>query len=353
MKIGIVTIIDRNYGNRLQNYAAQEVLKKYGEVETIPFKKQDKPIFLKYVIKKILRELKLRKNCLYAWEEFNLKIKFGPYQIDKDRNKLVKRYDFVSLGSDQVWNTDWYEDNPLRKEAFLLSFFKKEQKVCFAPSFGISEIGDEWKEWFTKKINDIPHLSVREEAGAKIIKKVTGKTAEVLIDPTLMLDSGKWRQLEKKPRYIDCNKKYVFTYLLGKNTPEMRQKTEDIAKQYDCQIINMHEIIYDNTKNIGPSEFLYLVNHAFIVLTDSFHASVFSFLFEKPFLLFARVGENDGMLSRMDTLMHTFGLERKYVNSGIENDLLECDYSYGFKKLEKERKKVKQFLDECFLEKHI
>ena len=54
------------------------------------------------------------------------------------------------------------------------------------------------------------------------------------------------------------------------------------------------------------------------------------------------------MLSRMDTLMHTFGLERKYVNSGIENELLECDYSYGFTQLEKERQKVNKFLAKAF-----
>ena len=347
MKIGIITIIDRNYGNRLQNYAAQEVLKQYGDVETIPFIKRDKKVFFRWIIKKILRNVK--QNCSYAWEEFDLKINFGPYQIDKDRNKIVERYDFVSLGSDQVWNTDWYESNPLRKEAFLLSFFKQKQKVCFAPSFGISDIGEEWKAWFAENLNDIPHLSVRESAGAKIIKELTGKTADVLIDPTLMLDSDEWRKLEKKPKYIECDKKYVFTYLLGERTSEMEEKTKKIAEQYDCQIINMHEIIYDKAKNIGPSEFLYLVNHAFVVLTDSFHASVFSFLFEKPFLLFARAGTNNGMISRMDTLMHTFGLERKYVNSGIENELLECDYSYGFKQLEKEREKVKKFLDNCFL----
>lgn len=349
MKIGIVTIIDQNYGNRLQNYAAQEVLKKYGEVETIPFVKRDKNVAFRWLVKKVLR--KFKKNCSYAWEEFDLKINFGPYQVDKDRDKLIERYDFVSLGSDQVWNTEWYESNPMRKDTFLLSYFKKKQKVCFSPSFGISEIGEEWKDWFTKNLNDMPYLSVREEAGAKIIKKLTGRTAEVLIDPTLMLDSTEWKRLERKPKYIECDEKYIFTYLLGELTSEMQQKTKDIANEYNCQVINMHELIYDKSKNIGPSEFLYLINHAFIVLTDSFHASVFSFLFEKPFLLFARAGANNGMLSRMDTLMHTFGLERKYVNSGIDNDLLECDYFYGFKQLEKEREKVNKFLDKAFQQK--
>ena len=102
---------------------------------------------------------------------------------------------------------------PLRKDAFLLNFFDAKQKVCFAPSFGVSEIGDEWKLLFAEKLKEIPYLSVREEAGAEIIKQLTGKSAEVLIDPTLMLDANEWRKIEKKPRYLQSKKKNRFNIL--------------------------------------------------------------------------------------------------------------------------------------------
>ena len=350
MRIGIITIIDRNCGNRLQNYAAQEVLKQYGVVETIPFIKKDKRILSKWLIKKFLR--KLKKQYSYAWEEFNLKIKFGPYTFAEKYHNVVERYDFVCLGSDQVWNTKWYEENPLRKDAFLLNFFDAKQKVCFAPSFGVSEIGDEWKLLFAEKLKEIPYLSVREEAGAEIIKQLTGKSAEVLIDPTLMLDANEWRKIEKKPRYLQSKKRIVLTYFLGELTEEMESKVSEIKKQYDCDVVNMHELLQNKDKNIGPAEFLYLLDHAFIVMTDSFHASVFSFIFEKPCLLYARAGAETGMLSRLDTLIQKFGLERKYINSGLENDLLECDYSYGLQQLEKERRKVRLFLESAFQNKN-
>lgn len=349
MKIGIITIIDRNYGNRLQNYAAQEVLKQYGNVETIPFVKRDKQALGRWIIKKLLYTIK--HNYSYAWEEFDLKIKYGRYQIDKDEDKLCKYYDFVCLGSDQVWNTDWYESNPLRKKACLLSFFNREQKVCFAPSFGISEIGEEWKDWFSKNIKDIPYLSVRESDGAQIIEKLTGKTAEVLIDPTLMLDAKEWMKLEKMPLHIDCEKNYVFTYFLGEITERAQKQLDEIKMEYGCNVINIHEIMHDSFMNIGPSEFLYLVHHAFLIMTDSFHASVFSFIFEKPFLLFARSDTENRMMSRMNTLINTFGLKRKYVDSGLGNELLEHDYSYGFNKLLEERKKVNNFLEKAFKSK--
>lgn len=95
----------------------------------------------------------------------------------------------------------------------------------------------------------------------------------------------------------------------------------------------------------GPSEFIYLIEHASLVLTDSFHACVFSFLFNKPFLVYSRQSDNmENMMSRIETFLSKFHLERKYVNSGLINDVMECDYIEGFKQLEIERKKVIEFL---------
>ena len=68
--------------------------------------------------------------------------------------------------------------------------------------------------------------------------------------------------------------------------------------------------------------------------------------------MYARAGAETGMLSRLDTLIQKFGLERKYINSGLENDLLECDYSYGLQQLEKERRKVRLFLESAFQNKN-
>lgn len=93
-----------------------------------------------------------------------------------------------------------------------------------------------------------------------------------------------------------------------------------------------------------PSEFIYLIANAKLVMTDSFHACVFSFLFNKPFLVYSREGSEGNMMSRMDTLLGKFDLKRKYVDSGLSNDIFECDYSNGYKQLVKERAKVEAFL---------
>ena len=81
-------------------------------------------------------------------------------------------------------------------------------------------------------------------------------------------------------------------------------------------------------------------------MTDSFHACVFSFLFEKPFLLYNRVGSCD-MMSRLDTLFNKLDLKRKYVDSGLPNEIFECDYSVGYSNLQIERAKARNFLKQA------
>ena len=109
----------------------------------------------------------------------------------------------------------------------------------------------------------------------------------------------------------------------------------------------VYELLNPNDKvagTVGPSEFLWLFDHADIILTDSFHACVFSFLFNKPFIVYDRNWDGGNMNSRLETLLSKFSLERKYANSGIENDIWEHDYTEGYKELEIERKKSIEFL---------
>ena len=94
----------------------------------------------------------------------------------------------------------------------------------------------------------------------------------------------------------------------------------------------------------GPEEFIFLLSKAKLVLTDSFHACVFSFLFRKPFLVYKREDTQNNMMSRIDTLLKKFKLQRKFVDSGLHNELFECDYDLGYEILAKERVKVIEFL---------
>ena len=351
MKAGIVSLYGNfNYGNRLQSYAAQEILSELGfDTEVIciqPFKKRIYDIMLDVYFSKwaqiIIRSsitLKNKYKRKKSFEQFNRQFINTKKYVSIAK---IKDADFFVLGSDQVWNPKRYDK--IRKELFFLTFTEDRKKVCFAPSFGISVLPDEWKPYFKKELETFPMLSVREKAGRDIIKELTGRDADILIDPTLMINADKWIKICKKPIDIDLDENYALNYFIGGQPEKAIQKNEFLSSEYHIRVYNMFDYQASGLFTAGPSEFLYLIKNAAIIQTDSFHACVFSFLFGKPFLLYAREGEDTDMLSRLETLFSMFDLERKYVNSGLPNDIFECDYSTGYMRLAEERNKAIQFL---------
>lgn len=348
----IITIYDTtNYGNRLQNYAVQTVLEGLGfKTETIYFSKRPKIGRLIFYIKFLIQKMtgyRLTSNKDFWKYTAPRVIQFEKFNKKYIRSKAIKKIDDIDdadteyfvVGSDQVWNPSWYIEGNLRKEMFLLSFAPPEKRICFSPSFGIDSMPEEWLPWFKEQFSKFPVITVREEAGARIVKELTDKDAEVTIDPTLMLDKTDWDKISACPDNIDCSKKYILTYFLGERTQRINDDLQQNASKLDAEIYNLVDKQESEFLNINPSEFIYLISNAELIMTDSFHACIFSFLYSKPFLLYRRQGK-DEMMSRMDTLLKNFDLERKYVDSGLPNDFLEHDYSKGYKKLEEERIKV-------------
>ena len=351
MIVSIVSLFGEfNYGNRLQNFAVQEVLRSMGC--------QTQAIFIessKFNVKGFLKSVCLNTPLYLLLNLSNKKmVSFKRLQAFRKFNRnfiTLKKYtsveeiedaDFFVVGSDQVWNPKRY--NEIKKELFFLTFTVPTKRICFSPSFGLSTIPDQWKTYFKEKLSEFTKLSVREKRGAQIIKELTGRDAEVLIDPTLMIDEDVWLKIAKKPQRVDTNVNYVFNYFLGDMPEKALFKGEEIAKNLKGLVYNIMDKNNPELYISGPSEFLFLIKHAAVVQTDSFHACVFSFLFGKPFLLYAREGEDADMFSRMETLFSTFDLKRKFVDSGLPNDIFECDYSYGYQKLKVEREKVIAFL---------
>lgn len=351
MKVGIVSLFGNfNYGNRLQSYAAQIVLRKMGFQTNVIYLES-----YKERIRDILKEPFLIIPAGLFSERFKMKRMFWLRQkIFNNFNRTyidTKRYisikdiedaDFFVVGSDQVWNPKRYND--VKKQLFFLTFTNSSKRTCFSPSFGLSDIPPQWRDFFKEALNGFPKLSVREKRGAEIIKELTGRDATVLIDPTLMLDKEQWLKIAKKPKNVDFDTKYVFNYFLGDMPAKAKLDGEKIAEELKGRIYNIMDFDSPELYISGPSEFLYFIEHATLVQTDSFHACVFSFLFGKPFLLYAREGKDADMFSRMETLFSTFGLKRKFVDSGLKNEIYECDYAYGYEKLKVERKKVITFL---------
>jgi len=374
-KIAIVTLNGyHNYGNRLQNYAAQEVLKSLGfHVETIiyesreanekkeEFKIMDRITNLRKkttedIIPRVYHKLwkethknEIRKRNIKRTEKFKkftseyiLETNFiiQDHQIPED---LADRYDFFITGSDQVWNPSY----SLGSLFYFLTFAPKHKRIAYSPSFGVTKIPTEYLVKYKAILSEMYRLSVREYAGARIIKDLTGLDAPVLIDPTLMLSKEKWLSISKTPEKIFPSN-YLLTYFLGDIGSEYIDKIKKIAKENNLKILNLLDIRDLNLYQIDPGEFIGYINRASVFCTDSYHGAVFSILMEIPFIIFDRKSKSSPMHSRIDTLLTIFQMNSRKANNIINNEqIFQVDYSHIALILESERNKSLDYLKEA------
>ncbi len=353
MKIGLVTICDPvpNFGNKLQNYAGITVLKSLGaEVHTlVPQPQRDiSGLYLRRTVNRLAfcklsgRQKEWIRYCrFYKFDKQYLN--FSQELLD-GMEELSGRYDYFVVGSDQVWNPVWY--TPLKQEAFLLTFAKPEQKVCLAPSFGSSALREDWKRHFAKWLPTFPRISVREEAGAQIVKDLTGQTAQVLIDPTMMLTADQWRLIQRRSNARKKNRPYLLKYFIGGQSEGVRQEIQSLGEEHHLEICELLREDQPKAYATGPREFLDLIDHADLICTDSFHGIVFSLLFDKPFVVYDRDGNGGDMESRIITLLSTFQLQDRMPGRVSKEKLFEHSYEEAYKILEQKRKEAWQFLRE-------
>lgn len=346
LKVGIVTINDDdNYGNRLQNYAVQEILKKANS-EPITLKNEivlnSKKLFLlripKFLLYRYKKNKERNKERALKFKEFNKNINFSK-NIVLPFSKISKKYDFFIAGSDQIWKPTYGR----MRDVDFLCFANDNQKISFSASFGISELPENKKEYAKKNLDTFKAISVREDAGKKIVKELTGREdVEVLVDPTMLLSAEEWDLVSKRPEQLKSDK-YILNYFLGELPEEWNKEIKRIAKENNCEIINILDKSSQFYKT-GPSEFLYLEKNAFLICTDSFHSCVFSIIYDKPFINFNRTDDRVNMNSRLDTLLTKFNLSNRRFKNKITEELLICDYSEAKKILEKEKEKSMKFL---------
>lgn len=356
MKVGILTLYDnRNIGNRLQNYALQQVLLRYAdEVITIRNKpalssladrlRRGSPLAESMWLNTLLGEK--RKARMLRFNQTYLHMSKGQYWFNRPCTSLHPEdvCDLYCVGSDQVWNP-----NLGRTSSFsYLSFAPQNRTFSYAASFGIEQIPKEHATAIREGLQHIRYLSVRETAGKKIIKMLTGRrNVEVLPDPTLLLTPEEWEKIARKPKR-PLPQQYLLTYFLGDLSSEQRERVAQMAADNNWDVVAL--MGQDSPwQDIGPEEFLYLIRHAQLVCTDSFHGSVFSFLYQRPVMIFDRKGDGSTMGSRLDTFTEMYSLTDCRVR---ENNLprlpLRPDYSAGFAALPRERAKATAFLDKVF-----
>lgn len=343
VKAAILTINDyNNYGNRLQNYAVQEILKNHHfEVETIRHELDVETLYRQYggqnsnnkLIRKISTLLKLsnkdrikliknkfmskdmkllKNNRINRFKEFsNEMIKETNFTISelKIPETLASSYDLFVTGSDQVWNPHFRYGSAID----FLTFAPTNKRLALSASFGVAEIPSKFQSNYKRWLNEMPFISVREDAGAAIVKENTGRDVPVLIDPTLMLDKEEWLSIssvhQMKPKSA-----FLLTYFLGEVAEAYLSTIKKIAKENNLQIVNLADPNSKEYYDAHPGEFIDYINSAEVFCTDSFHGVIFSTIMYTPVIIFTRGGNTPSMNSRIETLMNTLNIKDRHYN---------------------------------------
>lgn len=249
-----------------------------------------------------------------------------------DLRKKSLEYDWIVVGSDQIWNPYLFDPNYFG--AFLA---KNERKkiIPYAPSIGTSDISV-ISDREAELLNCLSVLSCREKEGTDIINKLTGRPVPVVLDPTLMIDFYIWESIANEHHIELPFREYTLTYFLGNS--EDYSIMDELKGEKDCPLVNiaMFNKPYKvnsavDMKDIGPGEFLYLIKNAKSVVTDSFHATIFSWIFEREMTIIERFknGEKQSQNSRIHTLVSVLGCESKIYGSS------EGDSSGNYQDLKK------------------
>lgn len=359
-KIGCVIAYRKghtNYGTSLVGYALIKKIQKLGyDVEVINYVKRPTLIQkmawvinamrcgMGNVISDRLKGVKdLKNNAEYA---ANIKIRTDAVEAYKKRKLLPffkdyvgfkalhdgsKKYDIIIVGSDQIWTP-----LSLPTKFFNLLFVDdKVRKVAYAPSFGVSSIPEFQKKATGAYLDRFHAIGVRELSGKKIVDALSRQTAQVVADPTLLLDSREWSE-EIKDSKVKPSEPYIFCYFLGTNMEarkaanELKSKTgyKIIALRHMDEYVPEDELFGDCAPyNVNPNDFLVYIKNAAYVLTDSFHCSAFSIQFHKQFMTFYRFvqGSATGRNSRIDSLFNILGVGQEHIYDGnvmnIESEL--------------------------------
>lgn len=372
-RVGIISMYYKNYnyGGMLQSFALCEAISKYTNcVEQISYDRFKQRQSTKQKAWKILKEKGIRvfirrgiratrrffnryvnvkleqRNKLF--EEFMQSIPHSKYVSEERLSDLNELYDIFICGSDQIWNPVWWND------AFFLSFVNDGKiKASYAASIGVSKMSEEQKQYMCSKIKDFNYISIRESNLKKELEHVLERGIECVLDPTMLLSKEEYEHMCVKSI---VNTPYVFVYLLG-NSRANKNTVKKVADKAGLKIVYIpfvaecgfgDDLFGDYALyNVGPIQFLTLIRDAELVLTDSFHGSAFSILFEKNFYTLYREKKNkkDSMMSRLETLLCQFNLEDRLVcNYGEIEAASLIDYKQVNMKLLAERKRSLSYI---------
>lgn len=344
--VGIITIhnCQNNYGGALQCFALYRYLQIQGySVEVIDLHRPNNADYVDSVrfrnmrcrigirglakgwIKELLGIRRLHNPVFHPnWNPragerftaFNSLVKMSaPYCYIPDLYRNPPQYDIYITGSDQLWNPD----QPYCLEPYFLTFVKNKKaiKLSYGTSIGLSEISRKEKAIFRDWLSSYDVISVREHQASRMLEEITHQTIHRVPDPTFLLDSEEWLQMAIAPQ---TKQDYVLIFNLGQNeqiiqagiriAQELNLKLKVIDQNYSFSKNPKVEVIAD----AGPLEFIGLIRDARLVLTNSFHCSVFSII-TGTYNFYTYIAPDSNRGSRIVDLLDTFQLSDHIIHS--------------------------------------
>ncbi len=350
MKIAVLTWFHhRNYGTALQVSATSAFLGKNGHnVDTVNYLPQNclKNDVPEYTVSAIVKRAgsRFKKGTprfpvKYFCDE-KKDSAFASFLADRltftnecetltELHKLNREYDAFICGSDQIWSPNNFDPH------YFLDFVTNPGKmIAYAPSIGLPKIEHPLvREQMKYLIGRFKHLSIRENHGKELVKKLVGKDAALVCDPTMLLTGDEWREYCNVKK--ENSKPYVLVYMLGTN-PIHLEKIYRFAEQSKLNVKLIPVYTQDTERSgcikdtVGPAEFVSLIDNAEFVCTDSFHGIVFSLLLHKKFIPFERFSPSDSanQNSRVYNILETVQLRNRLVGYS-KGDLISDEIDYG------------------------
>lgn len=359
-KVGILTFHGaHNYGSVLQSYASVMTLRKLGYApEIINLRNQAQldayRIFHKgeSIVKRLFKFLiytqhRSRSRKFEYFINNVLPISEKEYRRGTELEVEKLGYDIYYTGSDQVWNPACQDFEP----AYYLDFVKhKFPTVSYAPSLGKGKFEPDGEALIKELLKNVDYLSCREETGAKLIERLSGRETEQVCDPVLLPSTEEWSKFASIP---ERKKPYILVYFLENNHGDktnlslLKEKTG-----YDVVLLNDYLREYLNPKvklkiDASPQEFLGLIKNAEFIYTNSFHATAFSVVFNKQF--YTAIANTESVANNNDSrkidFLKSVGLEDRLVKNISDIDFdVQIDYQTANQKLDKLRERSLSYL---------
>ena len=374
-KVGVLTLVFFNYGTRLQSYALSRILTSIKpdnvRVDIIDLETTwtDRPPNLMHLFFQIIKAYKLKSIVyifnLIRWRKEKKKINrenhsaerakrqnlfsfiinkipytSQKYSCDDIRNGILRDYDAIIVGSDQVWNGIKVRN----QDVFGLNYFSK-LKLTYAASFGMTTIPKELFPLYKKNINSFDSLLMREQEGVELCNALGRNDVESVLDPTLLLREKDYDSLVTHSE-VNIQEDYVLVYSLNYSY-KIYQQAHKVAKKNSCKMIVLKRSFcppnvskFDNSEElyaVSPEGFLWLIKHSKCIITNSYHALLFSVNFKRPFYLY--LDNCDEENSRMHTIVRMLKLNNRvfWETQNLPLEIRDIDFDETCKILDHQR----------------